>query len=295
MKSPPHVVRRLGALGALALATLLLSGCFTLRMDLALQADDTVDGSVVLAVDKSLAALAGGEDALLEGLTSEGSLFDEAPSSGDVQQREYREGDLIGVEYVLSGIPVEEFSSQQSGDLSISRDGDRFVVTGNLDMAQPDAAAGEPDASQLLGTADISVSITFPGEVVETNGQVDGRTVTWEPQVGQANPITAVGMATGGPNLGLWLGVGLVALLVVVAGVSLVVLRRRPAATTPPEGPVDVDTVLPGAGGAVVASEVTAGAAATPAARATQVIPVDEQPTQAVEHTPGSEAPTDGR
>ncbi len=293
--SPPDVVRRLGTLGALALVTLLLSGCFTLKMDLAIQADDTVDGSIVLAVDKSLAALAGGEDALLEGLTSEGPLFEEGPSSGDVQQREYREGDLIGVEYVLSGIPVEEFSSQQSGDLSISRDGDRFVVTGNLDMTDGEAAGGEPDAGQLLGTANVSVSIAFPGEVVETNGQVDGRTVTWEPQVGQANPITAVGMATGGVNLGLWLGVGLVALLVVVAAVSAVALRRRPARTALPLVPADADTILPGAGIGVVAPEAAAGAAVTPPPRATQVIPVDEQLTQIVEPTPGAEEPTDSR
>jgi hypothetical protein len=285
MTSTRVVARRLGVLAWVLLATLLLSGCFTVKMDLAIQSDDTVDGSLVLAVDKSLADLAGGEDALRQSLSGEGSPFTEKPSSGDVTQREYRDGDLIGVEYVLSGLPVTEFSAQQTGELEISRDGDRFVVSGNLDMTDQGAAVeGQADPTGLLGAPDVSMSITFPGEVVSANGQVDGRTVTWQPTIGQPNPISAVGMAEGGPSLGLWIGVALVVLLLALAVGALVALRGRRAPAPLPTPAADADTILPAA----------AGASRPSAPRATQVIPVPEQLTQTVEPLPDEGEPTPG-
>jgi hypothetical protein len=284
--SPRHrALHRLGAAAALVLLTAGLSGCFTLRMDLAVQPDDTVDGSVVLAVDQSLAAAAGGEQALLDGLTGGGSPFPEPPSAGDVQQREYRDGDLVGVEYVLTGVPVEDFASQGGGDLSITREGDRFVVTGSVNLSDGDPASGGPDVSQILGTADITLSLTFPGDVVDTNGRVAGRTVTWQPQVGQENPINAVALASGGLDL-RWVGVGLVLVLGLVALGAVLALRGR-ASVERAAGP---DTVLPGPAGSHTGAAPADGALP----RATQVIPVDERLTQVVDRPPDAEEPRSG-
>ena len=49
-------------------AIVALSGCFKLDMSLELSSDDTVDGSIILAVDRDQAELFGGEDALRESL-----------------------------------------------------------------------------------------------------------------------------------------------------------------------------------------------------------------------------------
>ena len=46
------------ALAAVVVGT--LSGCFTVRMDLQIRDDDTVDGSVLLAFDEQVVQRAGG-------------------------------------------------------------------------------------------------------------------------------------------------------------------------------------------------------------------------------------------
>lgn len=280
------------------LAALLLSGCFTLEMNLGIQADDTVDGSLVLAVDKSLADLMGGEDALVDALASEGSPFDEEPTEGSVEQREYRTDDAVGVEYVFDGIPIEEFSSDASGtgdNLSIVRDGDQYVVSGSMDMTNDELGSDGGDPTQMLGDAKVRIAVTFPGDVVSADGDVDGRTVTWEPQMGAVTPINAVGSADAGLDLGLILGLALAALLLVVAVVAFLLLRGRragPAASGPlPPGSI-VPEGQPQGGPAPSGGEPAGPTSAQPPARATQVIPTADQPTQVVELAePTGEAP----
>ncbi len=61
----PTRLRRSASLAALAaLGIVALSGCFKLDMSLELSSDNTVDGSIILAVDRDQAELFGGEDAL---------------------------------------------------------------------------------------------------------------------------------------------------------------------------------------------------------------------------------------
>lgn len=290
---------RTGALSVVAaLAALLLSGCFTLEMSLGIQADDTVDGSMVLAVDKSLADLMGGEDAMVDALSSEGSPFDEDPTEGSVEQREYRTDDKVGVEYVFDGIPIEEFSSDASGtgdDLTIVRDGDRYVVSGSMDLTNDEPGSDGGDPTQMLGDAEVRIAVTFPGDVVSADGDVDGRTVTWEPQVGAVTPINAVGSADAGLDLGLILGLALAALLLVVAVVAFLLLRgrrARPAAPGPlPPGSI-VPEGLPQGGPTSSVAEPAGPTSGEQPTRATQVIPTAEQPTQVVELAePTGEAP----
>ena len=62
---------------------------------------------------------------------------------------------------------------------------DTYEVTGVMDLTSDDAdLVGNPFEDQIgdaFDTAELRVAITFPGEVLETNGQVDGTTVTWVP------------------------------------------------------------------------------------------------------------------
>lgn len=223
-----------------------LSGCFKLDMSLELSPDNTVDGSIILAVNRAQAELFGGEDALRESLSGEGgSLIDGAPESGSVETRDYEDDDWIGNEYVFEDVGLEEFSGADTGELSITRDGDTFVVEGVLDLSQ----GTEPDAgaAALLESAETEISITFPGEVQSSNGVEDGDTVTWSPKAGESTEISAVGSAEAGLPITLIAAVVALVALVAVGIVLLVMLRGRQSATQPATGPLPEGSIVPDA------------------------------------------------
>lgn len=241
---PGGSTRRSASVALLALAAMVvLSGCFKLDMELELASDDTVDGSIVVAAQRSFAELAGGEDALRESLSQDGSgLVGEQPSAGSVEARDYEDDDWIGVEYVIDDVPLEEFGSGETGDLSITRDGDEFVVSGTMDLTG--GVSDDPAANAMLDEAEIEISITFPGGIVSSNGEEDGNTVTWTPVAGEVLEVDAVGSAEGGLPWGLIGAVLAVLLLVVVGVVLLLVVRGRqpaPAAT-----PLGDGSIVPG-------------------------------------------------
>jgi hypothetical protein len=235
-------ILRVVATAALALA---LSGCVKLDMNLAVKQDNTVDGTVVLALDKKLQGMAGGN---LGNLLSSGTVTQ--PTQGHVSQQPYDDGSYVGTQMSFSGVPISQFQSGTNGnDLSITRVGDTFRVSGTLDMSSTTgtsgAAASPPpiDLSAFGAAPQLRVRLTFPGDVVSANGVVDGRTVTWTPKAGEKLDLRAVARATPGSSLGTWLLVGgLVAGLALMGGLLVVMMRRRPAtATEVPPG-----SVLPG-------------------------------------------------
>ena len=231
MPAPLRVPFRLLALAIVLVGT--LSGCFTLRADLHLRTNDTVDGSIVLAFDERLAEQSGGDQALMNALLdSDAALFAESPSSGGIEVREYRDSQLIGVEYVLSAVPFSDFSAAAGSregavrELSITRVDDTFVVDGRV---QIDALLGTASAptTKALDRADLAISMTFPGEVHESNGTVKGSTVTWIPPVGDAFTLEAVGDAGDAKASGLLVGVLITVCLVAVLTALAVIASRR--------------------------------------------------------------------
>ncbi len=242
---PVTTMRRTVALAALlALAVISLSGCFKLDMSLELSPDDTVDGSIILAVNKTQADLFGGEDALREALSGQGGgLIDDAPSTGTVETRDYEDSDWIGNEYIFSGVALDEFSGADTGDLSITREGETFVVEGTLDLSQ--GTEGDAAASALLDSAETEISITFPGAVQSSNGVEDGNTVTWSPKAGEVTEITAVGSAKAGFPWTVVVAVVALLALVVIGVVLLVMLRARQSVTAAVPGPLPEGSIVP--------------------------------------------------
>ena len=206
-------------------AVLTLSGCFTVRVNLDLQPDNTVDGSVVVGVDQQLAEAAGGEAALIDMLSSEdASLFVDTPEEGTVVTKRYHDDGRVGVEYVLDAVPITEFGGGPGSDFSIIRDGDTFIVDGVLDVRG--GLGNQVPKAPGLHSADVSVSITFPGAVIETNGEVDGSTVTWHPQVGRSLAISAVGEVDADFPMA-WVRGAVVLIAVVLTGLVIVLVTRR--------------------------------------------------------------------
>ena len=108
----------------------------------------------------------------------------------------YSEDGFVGQQITFEDVPLGEFTSSDTfsgsglGDeLRIVREGDEFVVTGALDMSGDQFTDTEIRSSSL--TTSSSRSRSFPGEVISSTGEVDGNTVTWQPQVGENNPIEA--------------------------------------------------------------------------------------------------------
>jgi hypothetical protein len=85
------------------------------------------------------------------------------------------------------------------------------------------------DVSGFMDGAELRVAMTFPGDVSESNGEIDGSTVVWEPEIGEKNDMTAVAKESSGLSLGLVAAIagGAVLLLLVVAGSVLLARRRR--------------------------------------------------------------------
>jgi len=72
--------------------------------------------------------------------------------------------------------------------------------------------------------------MTFPGKVIEHNGELSGNTVTWTPVYGEVNEFSARASAIdgGGGGLSLPLLIGIIAAVLIALGLVLFfVLRSR--------------------------------------------------------------------
>lgn len=197
------------AIPAMALAAMVLSGCFTVRSAITINDDDTVDIAITQLVDlerlESLASIFGedvgelsdatGEDLveeITEGDDACGGLIDEF---GDrVSSREIAEGTQRGVECTVAGVNLDEFTSFGDDDstIVIARDADRTTVEMTLggleDFTDPDAEEAEFLAALGLSLEElfnVSFTVDAPGGLVNSNASsTDGSAATWQIEPG---------------------------------------------------------------------------------------------------------------
>lgn len=219
--------RRVFALFA-ALLVLMLAGCVRFQANLDISPDDTVSGDIVVAVivgdeddsrERAQAAADDIESQLLAGLSG----------AQGVTRETYDQDGYLGYRFALSGTPLSAFSSGGTqGALTIERSGDEFVFSGVLDFTPNDAEAEEV-VEEDADTSGITVEVTFPGEVLESNGDVSGTTVRWETTYQSKLEMRATGSAiSSGPPawvLPVVVGVAVVFLALIV----VIVVRRRAA------------------------------------------------------------------
>lgn len=207
---------------------LLLSGCIKYDLMLQVNEDDTMDGTLIVAVAREFAV---GEDVF-------GQSGDITPSQGSVTKQPYEDADYLGSRYVISGVPISEIdalSTDSSTRFSLTREGDEYRLDASLTFN-----VGGSEAVPNDNNFTAMVAITFPGAVLESNGVIEGNTVVWtqlRPSTensltarASALPNGAAGSSTdSGTPWWIWLLVGVGALL--VAGIIAAVwLRRRRAA-----------------------------------------------------------------
>ena len=177
-------------------------GCIKLNMDLQLQSDDTVDGSVIFAVNKQILQLTGKS---FDDLTGGQSAV---PSGVPVQTSDYDDDQYSGKKYTFEDVPISRFSGDGSTDsLSIVHQGDTFVVSGSLDLSAADTSQ-IPNADQrsVRRTSACPSRSLVRCSRRARGGVISGNTVTWTPKFGQKNEITATGSAiASGRGALLWI------------------------------------------------------------------------------------------
>ncbi|MDP9241338.1 MAG: hypothetical protein M3O55_11990 [Actinomycetota bacterium] len=208
-----------------------LSGCVKLDMDLTVKANDTVEGTIILAVDKRVLTATGqSEQQLQDQLDKQGPFpAAERPKKGKFSQHRYDKDGKIGEAYDFSGVPLSEFGNTTDG-LKITHKGDRYFVAGHLDLTG--GSASDPETQALAkkygSTPELRIKLTFPGEMLKSNGEIDGRSVTWHPRLGQTTELTAEARSTAVIPKLLAIAGGVVGLLLVIGLILLLlVLRRR--------------------------------------------------------------------
>lgn len=179
-------------------ATLVLGGCLRFSADLSLDPDNTVSGEYVVAVQEGTGDTYGMSDRQMA-LEIWGD-YSKANVLADATVDDFSQDGYVGVSVSFADEPLATFSPTAE-DWGIQRVGDEFVVSGPSNAVPQDAAGDVPqdDLTAALADAQFTVSVTFPGEVLESNGSVDHRTVTWRLQ--EAPPeLSARGSAIAPPD-----------------------------------------------------------------------------------------------
>jgi hypothetical protein len=226
--------RLVSALVLAVTLALILAGCFQARVQLTVAADGTVDGTIHLAYDRAVLERLDRDpaDAQREVLDD---LADDAPDGQMCAS--WQDADSIGAECELTDVALADLSRAEAFDqrLTILDQGDQLVLTAVIDLDE--VPANDPE---LIATFDARVEVTFPGEVLESNGQVQGTTVVWRPEPGAQAQLHAVaraasaGEATPPAASPIWPFVAAALVVLLIAGVILADLTQRPRR---PRGP----------------------------------------------------------
>jgi hypothetical protein len=216
-------------LAVLAGCTLLLSACQVRSwLDVDLSGGESGDVTAVIGFDEefrnAIAEMGGGADLL-------GEIENDAPDQGWSVER-FTDGAVEGITLTRSFASIEELSGilsegvgsgPQEGlleDLRVIDKGDTIRFEAGLPGAA-DSPVGGMDLPSVEGMLEVDgrIQVTFAGEVLDHNGDLDGRTVTWTFDALEASESSLFAEARKGGGfpwvavIGVLLGLGLVGLI----------------------------------------------------------------------------------
>ncbi|MFF5180880.1 LppM family (lipo)protein [Micromonospora sp. NPDC000316] len=222
-----------------------LSGCMRLNIGLTVNADDTVDGQLLLAAPKNLLRI---QNRNIPAAFAQ--LRQNIPALPPGEETPYEDSELFGTQINYRRAPLAGFDSES---VKLVRDDNFYRFTLSLDPKKYGGKIAQQDPKQqeeFLRLMSFEISVTFPGSVIDTNGTVNGRSVTWKVDSNQGKPgeLQAVAEAPPRPSVtpvaaaekgGLpWLLiVGGLLLVLVLAAVGVLLLRRRRPTALAPAGP----------------------------------------------------------
>ncbi len=179
---------KVAAAAALALS---LTGCMRMHVNVDVKADDTASGSIIMAFSDEIIEQSGMSiDDLMASMESDSELGGGLAPEGSTEE-DYSEDGYTGKKYSFQAEPLGD--SFNDDEMSITREGDEFVVKGNLDMTDDtgEIDMSDPMTAQMMSSMDVAVSFTFPGEVISSNGKIEGNKVTWVAKIGEKNEMEA--------------------------------------------------------------------------------------------------------
>lgn len=190
----------------------LLGGCARVRTALAVQPDDSVTGEMVIATPP-------------KSPTDKGPTITLPPAIAPaVTVTPYAQDGYVGSVLRFARLSFDQVGTLAStlspaGDpvqFRIRRAGGRLLVTGAVDLT-----------TVSVDRADFELKISFPGRVVETDGDADAGTISWDFTPGEVGNIGATVAATDphAPSVLHWSL--MLAALVAVIGAAVVLAARR--------------------------------------------------------------------
>jgi hypothetical protein len=234
-------IRVIAPLGGLAL---LLAGCMQLHMSLTVNADDTVDGQLLLTAEQSL--LTSGGKTLEQGFAD---LRQNIPALPPGEETVYKDQKKYGATIAYTKTPLSKFNSES---IKLVKNNGTYRFTLPLDpklYGGKFATTSPQNQETFMKLMSFEIQITFPGRVLASNGTEIGQTVSWQVKANEPKPaeltataeIPAVATATaaagqsgtGGGFPWPLLAGGVVVLLGIA--VTAVLLLRRPGTASPPE------------------------------------------------------------
>lgn len=153
-----------------------LIGCVRVRASITVSPDDRVSGQIVAA-------------AIARDADDKGpQLLNNLPFAQKVAVSRYSRDDYVGTQAVFSDLTFAELpqlanmNRDAAGvDISLRRAGDLVILEGRADLT-----------SLSDSDADVSLSVSFPGEVTSTNGnQISTEVVEWKLRPGVVSTMNA--------------------------------------------------------------------------------------------------------
>ena len=193
-------------------------GCVRIRASLTVSPDDQVSGQIIAAAKPR------------DGSDKGPQLSSDVPFAQKVAVSDYSQDGYVGSEAVFSNLTFGELpqlanmNREAAGvDLSLRRAGDLVILEGRVDLT-----------SLNDSEAEVSLTVSFPGEITSTNGdRIDSDVVQWTLKPGIVNTMSAQARVTD-PSTRSFTGaamvLGIAALLVagVIGSVAWVARDRSP-------------------------------------------------------------------
>ena len=204
-----------------------LIGCVRVRASITVSPDDRVSGQIVAA-------------AIARDADDKGpQLLNSLPFAQKVAVSEYSRDDYVGTQAVFSNLTFAELPQlaninlDAAGvDISLRRAGDLVILEGRVDLT-----------SLSDSEADVSLTVSFPGEVTSTNGdQISTEVVEWNLRPGVVSTINAQARYTDPSarsftGAAIWLGVGSFLVAGIIGALAYANRDRSPRVGEPQDQP----------------------------------------------------------
>ncbi|MFV0534925.1 MAG: LppM family (lipo)protein [Cumulibacter sp.] len=167
-----------------------LSGCLRYTEALTIHRDDTVSGIIIIAARAPDPVSASQAPAI----PTDAALQPPQSASEDIVVSSFTHAHEAGYKVTFTHANFADVAAfaplgEDGGELVLSRDGDMVAVSMSVDLNYDGLDA--QGTEYIAKTAELTVSLSVPGSVIDTNGVESGGTITWDLTPFEVNTLTA--------------------------------------------------------------------------------------------------------